>query len=66
MVTFFAAVWAGIAGGNGLETCAVRGLLAAVVMYAVIGVGGRVVLRLLVEEMVEHEVRRRRRSERDI
>lgn len=65
IMTFFATVIAGIAVENPVFTCALRAIIAAGVMYTIALIAGRVVLRIIVEEMVSSRIRRRRSPDSD-
>jgi len=65
IVTFFATVFAGVTTQNPVFTCALRAILAAGVMYAIVLIAGRLILRIIVEEMVSSRIRRRRSLDSD-
>ena len=65
VVTFFATVLVGVAGDNPVLTCSARAIGAALAMYVVVWVAGKVVLRIIMEEIVASQLRSERRSRGD-
>ena len=65
IMTLLATVWVGVTAENPVFTCALRAIVAAGVMYAIVLIAGRVVLRIIVEEMVSSRIRRQRSSDSD-
>lgn len=65
IMTFFATVFVGVTVENPVFTCALRAIIAAGVMYAIVLIAGRLILRIIVEEIISSRIRRRRSSDSD-
>ena len=62
VVAFFVAVILGVLLDHPLLVCSLRALGAGAVMYVVVLVAGRVIVRIVVEEMVTSQLRSERRT----